>query len=65
MLHISLVFFQADNPGGLLHVSGGDDRLCCYPQSGTPLGGLRHRWGSWVDSHLLICYIESKLEGSE
>lgn len=59
MLYVSLVFFQADNPGGLLHVSGGDDRLCCYPQSGTPLGGLHHRWSSWVGSYLLILYSES------
>lgn len=40
--------FQADYPGSLLHVSSGDDRLCCYAQSGTPLGRLHHSWSSWV-----------------
>lgn len=40
---------QADDLGGLLHVSGGDDRLRRHPQPGPPLGGLHHRWSSGVN----------------
>lgn len=53
---VSLVFFKADNDGSLLHVSAGDDSLCGYAQSGTPLGGLHHRWSSRVDTCLLILF---------
>lgn len=55
---INAVSLQADDPGGLLHVSGGDDRLRCHPQPGAPLGGLHHRWSSGVNqsppSHALV-----------
>lgn len=45
---------KADNPCSLLYVSGGNDHLCCYTQSGTPLGSLHHCWSSWVFLNLVL-----------
>lgn len=54
---ISLVSFQADDTGGLLHVSGGDDSLRCYTQPWAPLGGLHHRWSSRVILSFIHCFV--------
>ena len=48
--------FQADDAGGLLHVSGGDDSLRCYAQPGSPLGGLHHRWSARVILSFIHCF---------
>lgn len=52
---INVVSLQADDPGGLLHVSGWDDRLHSHPGPGTPLGGLHHRWSPGVN-HPSVMY---------
>lgn len=53
---MNVVSLQADDPGGLLHVSGGDDRLRRHPPPGAPVGGLHHRRSSGVTRSPILCY---------
>lgn len=53
---INVVSLQADDPGGLLHVSGGDDHLRRHPQPGAPVGGLYHCWSSGVNQPRIMLH---------
>ena len=44
-----MLSLQADDPGSLLHVFGGNDRPHRHPQPGASLGGLHQRRSSGVN----------------